>query len=128
MPIGFSLLLLFLAFYLWSVLTPTTMDKAVTKGKQQGNAEPVIKELQKKPIAYQGRFFEQTMTKIWNQGDREFGLLVLQRFIHYRPSDPSGHKWVQQVLESEPTLRANFEDGFLDEFFNPNLIPGGAGG
>jgi len=121
-------LFLFIAFYLWSVLTPSSMDKAVKIGKEQGEPRLVIDELRKRPAAYQGRFFEQTMTKIWNKGEVEFGLLVLQSFIRYRPSDSSGQKWVGQILEQNPALKANFEEGFLEEFFNPNLIPGGAGG
>jgi len=128
MPIGVILLLLFLALFIWSVVTPSSLDKAIAQGKKQHNPEPVIKELQKRPPEYQGKFFERIMTKIWEDKEHRFAISLLQRFVQYRPADPAGHKWIALILEQDSLLQEHFEEGFLDENYNPNAIPGGPSG
>ena len=128
MPIGVILLLLFLALFIWSVVTPSSLDKAIAQGKKQYDPEPVIQELQKRPPEYQGKFFDRIMTKIWNDKDHQFAIVLLQHFVRYRPADPTGHKWIALILDQDSLLEEYFDEGFLTEHYNPNAIPGGPSG
>ena len=128
MPIGIIALLLFLGLFIWALLTPSSMDKAIQQAKEKGNIDSILIELQKKPLPYQGRFFSQTMTRLWDRKDYELAILLIQEFVQTHPKSIEGQRWIRNILDASLQPSLVFEQGFVEKHYHPQCIPGGPSG
>ena len=128
MPTGIVILIVFGVVFLWAVKTPNRLERAIRGAIAQQTPTLIMEELDKRPVAFHGRFYHDAMNRLWSGQQRKLGVLLTKKFVQNNPHISNGQKWMTKIQKEEPELAQEiFSDGFWAEHYNPNLQTGGGG-
>jgi hypothetical protein len=115
------MLILFITLFIWAVITPGSLDRAISASVEQNSPEPMLVELKKKPVDVIGIFFHKMIAVLWDSNQRELAAEFVHQFVLIYPQVGRGHSWVSTILKQEPEIaKRSFINDFLSESYNPN--------
>ncbi len=125
MPTGVLVLIGFVFLFLWALLTPSRMDRAVRESIANHSPEPILAEIASRPEDFFARFYQQAMERLWPE-HRELASMLTVAVVKSRPDVAQAHRWVDAIQQQHPQVaEQQFSAAFLAEHYNPNLQPNG---
>ena len=111
----------FILLFLWSSTRQGPLARAISSAIEEDSPDPLLQELQRKPIDFIGRFFHRLITPLWDGDQRELAASFALRFVQLHPQVGRGHVWIGKIICEEPEISGRiFSPGFLDEHYDPN--------
>ncbi len=106
------------------------LEKAIQRTLKAQSLAPIIEHLGRHDTPALPDMFHRAINRLWTSHERELATGLIRHLTVTHPEAKITQYWLQQTLTIEPALaRENFDDDFLQRYFNPQVAsqcgPGG---
>ena len=113
MLIGLALIC-FISLFVWAVRTPSRWVLMVQKSSQDGNVEPLLEELDRRPEIFRPKFYDEAM-RVLIDTNLEVAIRLTVAVVPSHPESKQSQEWIKVLsirAPEHPLLPADFLNMF----------------